>query len=369
MQLHRIRPVLEHDGPFVTLHVEVGRASEDAVKQRQARWTTIRHDLEESGCPAALVEDLQGRLEENTHVSGEARRTIVAGAQEVLLDEVQPGHSTWPECVDHGALPDLAGWLALADQALPFVLVVADRTGADIELHRAAAGPAEAEQTVTGETFYITKVAEGDWAHKQFQQTAENTWHHNAGLVADAVESLVKRHRPRAVLVAGDVRARSDIVERLESMLSGAADGVKVLGVESGGRAAGASEEALWDEVREKLAALQGEADADVAARLDEARGRGEGAVHGLDEVMSALEQARVDRLVLDLQAVQGGSVDLSSYQGLPVPQSARTAKVPADRALLAGAALTDADVTLLPASMGRGGGVSGLVRWDQPKS
>ena len=108
MQLHRIRPVIEHDGRFVTLHLDVGRASEDAVKQRQARWTTIRHDLEESGCPAALVEDLQGRLEENTHVSGEARRTIVAGAQEVLLDEVQPGHSTWPECVDHGALPHVA---------------------------------------------------------------------------------------------------------------------------------------------------------------------------------------------------------------------------------------------------------------------
>jgi hypothetical protein len=365
MHLHRIRPVLDRDGPFITLHVDVGRGTEDAAQQREARWTTIRHELARLECPENLMEDVRGRLDEVTHLPGEARRTLVSDGEDVVFDDLQAGHTHSPESVDHGPLPDLAGWLSLADQALPFVLVVADRTGADIEVHEAAMEPPTAQETVTGNTFYITKVAEGDWAQKQFQQSAENTWHHNATLVSDTVRSLIRKHRPRAVLVAGDVRARSDIIEMLRAHEAGT-DGVSVISVESGGRAAGASPEALWAEMRRNLAALQAERDAEVASRLDEARGRGEGAVHGLDDVMGALEEARVDRLVLDLASVQEGTVDFTGYPGLRVPPSARERAVPADRALVAGAALTDAQLSLLPANMGRGGGVSALVRWTQ---
>jgi hypothetical protein len=360
MHLHRIRPVLEHDGPFLSLHVEVGRTTEDAAQQREARWTTIRHELERLEAPAALVDDIHRRLEENTHVPGEARRTIVATDGEVVLDDVQPGGSQWPESVDQAALPDLAGWLTAADQTLPFILVVADRTGADIEVHRAAASPPAERQTVEGETFYITKVAEGDWAQKQFQQTAENTWHDNARLVSDAVRSMGKAHAPRAIFVAGDVRARTEIAAMLESGGAGPA----IITVEAGGRADGASEEALWGEVRERLAGLQGEQDADLAARLDEARGRGEGAAHGLDEVANALAQARVDRLVLDLDRAREHQLRAADFEGLPVPAAARDAELSADRVLVAAAALTDASLSLLPAGMARGGGISALLRW-----
>jgi hypothetical protein len=75
---------------------------------------------------------------------------------------------------------------------------------------------------------------------------------------------------------------------------------------------------------------------------------------------------ARVDRLVLDLASMQEGTVDFTAYPGLRVPPSARERAVPADRTLVAGAALTDAQLSLLPASIGRGGGVSALVRWAQ---
>jgi Bacterial archaeo-eukaryotic release factor family 2 len=360
MHLHRIRPVVEHDGPFLSLHVEVGRTTEDAAQQRDARWTSIRHELERLQLADALINDVRERLDQNTHVSGEARRTLVLAGGEVVFDDVQPGSSNWPETVQHAPLPDLAGWLTAADQELPFVLVVADRTGADIEVHRAAASPPTAQETVTGETFYITKVAEGDWAQKQFQQTAENTWHENAKLVSEAVRSLERSHRPRVIFVAGDVRARSEISKLLES----GGSGPTILTVESGGRADGASEDALWKEIRQHLAGLQGEQDADLAGLLDEARGRGEGAVHGLEEVANALAQARVDRLVLDLGRAREHLMSAAAYEGLPVPAAARDAEVPADGILVAAAALTDASLSLLPAGMGRGGGISALLRW-----
>jgi hypothetical protein len=86
MHLHRIRPVVEHDGPFLSLHVDVGRTTEDATQQREARWTSIRHELERLDAAAALVEDVRERLDQNTHISGEARRTIVLADGEVVFD-------------------------------------------------------------------------------------------------------------------------------------------------------------------------------------------------------------------------------------------------------------------------------------------
>jgi hypothetical protein len=364
MDLTAVRPVFDALGPFLTLHLEVGRTDEDGVEQQEARWTRVRHDLEHHAFPADVLERIGELVRENTHQPGEVRRTVVATETGVLFDSVQPGHSHRAETVDHGDLPDLSGWLTQEDQAVPFVLVVADRTGADLEVHRAATGRAVERREVTGETFYITKVAEGDWAQKQFQQTAENAWHQNAQLVADEVASLVGRHRPQAVLVAGEVRARSEVVKALSG--EGVVD-VPVLEVESGGRAAGASEEALWAEVREKVTEVARSADADVAAALDEARGRGEGAATGLDEVLDALAKAQVERLVLDLDALEDKVVEPGRHPGLVLPEPALSSgrEVPAARALVAAAALTGARLTLLPEEMGRGGGASALLRWS----
>lgn len=364
MDLTRLRPVFEHDGPFLTLHVEVGRATEDAAQQWDARWTTIRHDLERADVDPKLVADLGERLHENTHAPGEVRRTVVAAPGEVILDEIQVGHSAWPETVDHGDLPDLAGWLSVADRELPFVLVVADREGADIDVYRATSLPREHRESVEGQTFHITKVPEGDWAQKQFQQTAENAWNENAELVADTVRSLAREHRPRAVLVAGDVRARSAIAQLLEDGEPGAA-GTTIAQIEAGGRAAGASQEALWDAARVILADLEATADSQVAGALDEARGRGEGAAHGVDEVLDALVRTKVDRLVLDLPAAADKTVDPRRHEGLALPASAaQCTELPADRVLVAAGALTGAQLSLLPAELSHGGGVSALQRW-----
>jgi Bacterial archaeo-eukaryotic release factor family 2 len=364
MDLSRARGLFEHDGPFTTLHVEVGRVSEDAAQQIDARWTTIRHDLERADTDDALLGELEGRVREQTHLAGEVRRTLVAAGDRLVFDDVQSGHSYWPETVDHGALPDLAGWLTMAARAIPFVLVVADRIGADIELHRALSSASVQRETVQGDDFYVTKVSEGDWAQKQFQQSAENTWQHNARLVADTVRGLLRSGRPRVVFLAGEERARSEVARALDAE-SALEPSVTLVQVVSGGRAAGASRDALWQELRTGLAELEAGDDRDLATRLDEARRRGEGAATGIDEVLDALGQARVGRLVLDLDVMHERVVHPGSHPGLPLPSGAAKAdQLPADRVLLAAAALSGADVSVLPAELSHGGGVSALLRW-----
>ncbi len=360
MDLSRLRPIFEQSGPFLTVHAEVGRASENPAEQMAGRWTRVRHELERQGLDDSLIEQVGERLQEVTHERGEVRRTLVIAGGRMVLDEVQPGHNPMPEVLDHAALPDLAAWLTAEEQVLPFVLAKVDREGADLEVHRAVAGAATDEESVTGTTFHITKVGVTDWAEHKYQETAENAWEQNAREVAQSIVTIARKHATSAVLVAGEVRARSEVMKALPDQ--GAEIGPYVE-LESGGRAAGASEQSLWAEVRAQLRTLQASRDAEVAAQLDEARGRGDGAATGLEEILPALAKAQVDRLVIDLAAMAEHTVDVDRYDGLSLPPGVSGA-LPADRVLVAAGALSGADLTLLPASMARGGGVSALLRW-----
>jgi hypothetical protein len=39
MDLTRLRPVFEHPGPYLTVHAEVGRTTEDARASALLRWS------------------------------------------------------------------------------------------------------------------------------------------------------------------------------------------------------------------------------------------------------------------------------------------------------------------------------------------
>lgn len=360
MDLQQVRHVFEETGPFVTVHAEVGRTTEDGAVQVDARWNNVRQELEQHDLDDSLVEDVGERLREVVHAPGEARRTIVAAAGRVLLDEVQVGHSLWPETTDVAALPDLSGWLTVADRAVPFVLVVADREGADIDAYQAlSAGSSAGHREVEGQTFQIHKVPVGGWAQDHYQQSVENNWHRNAREVAAAVTSLLEHHRSELVVLAGDVRARADLAELLE------APGTTLLQTEAGGRAPGASQEALWHAVEEALAEVQATRERDLAGELERARGQGAGAAFGLQDVLTALSQSQVDRLALDLRAAAEHTVRPDRYPGLSLPRYALEGEdLPADRVLVAAAALTGASVHLLPAALAHGGGIAAQLRW-----
>jgi hypothetical protein len=363
VNLDRLRQVFEQSGPYLTLHLDVGRTDEHGRDQIESRWTSIRHELEEAGLPEELVEEVGDSLHENTHLSGEVRRTIVAAGSRILLDSVQSGHNPHPEVVDVADLPHLAGWIDVEDQAYPFVLAVVDRTGGEVQAYRATSRPPVDDKSVIGETFLITKVSTGGWAHRKVQQRVENRWQENAALVAEAIRDTAFGHGAATVLVGGEVRARAEVVKALQHLDHGFGS---VIEIESGGFAEGASEEALWAEIHERLRDLVAAGDADVSARLDEGRGRGTGVATGLDEVLDALVQGQVDTLVADLETLAERSVEPRRHEGLPLPAPAGDAeRLPADRVLVAAAALTGARLRVLPASMVHGGGVSALLRWD----
>lgn len=360
MQLGTIQDVYTHPGPFVTVHLDVSRNTEDAPQQLDARWTTARQSLEEAGVDTALVDAIGERVHEPLDVPGEVRRTIVAADGEIVFDDVLAGHTVWPEVVTYGELPDVSGWLHQVDGQMPFLLVVADREGADIDFYRALARP-DAERTeVSGDTIDLHKVPGGGWSHRRFQERSENVWESNARDVADEVRAAVRRHRPRVVILAGDERARTLIAEALDGLQC------DVEQVTAGGRAAGSSTESLWEDVRRVLARIEAADQQQLIGDLEEKWGQGSGAALGVDDVVQALVQGKVDRLIVDLQKARDLTVDPTRFPGLPLPaQAAQRTDLPADQVLVAAGAATDTAISLIPAQQGKGGGVAALLRWD----
>lgn len=361
MQLSAIQDLYAHQGPFVTIHMDVSRDTEDASQQLDARWTTVRHDLEHEGVAPDLIEEIGRRLQEPVGVPGEVRRTVIAAGNEIVFDEVVAGHATWPETATVGDLPDVSGWLRQADGQFPFLLVAADREGADIDFYPSlTAATASSHSQVDGETEHLHKVRGGGWSHKRYQQRSENQWEHNAREVAEEIRAVVARNRPRVVILAGDGRARVAIAESLGGLQA------EVVQVSSGGRAAGSSSQSLWDDVRLVLAHLEAEDQQQLTGRLEERWRQGSGAVLGVDDVLDALTQHKVDTLILDLGKAQRIAVDPSRWSGLPLPEQARHDKeLPADQVLVAAGAATDTHIAVLPASQTKGGGIAATLRWD----
>jgi hypothetical protein len=360
MQLGTIQDLYTHPGPFVTVHMDVSRNTEDAPQQLDARWTTARHSLEEAGVDEALIAAIGERVHEQVDASGEVRRTIVAADGEIVFDDVLAGRTVWPEVVTCGELPDISGWLHQVDGQMPFLLVVADREGADLDFYRALARPDAEHTDVEGDDLHIHKYQGGGWSHRRFQQRSENQMESNAREVADEVRSAVKRHRPRVVILAGDERARTLIADAL--------DGVQcdVEQVTAGGRAAGSSTESLWDDVRRVLAQLEAADQQQLTGELEEKWGQGSGAALGVEDVVEALVQGKVDRLIVDLQKAHDLTIDATRFPGLPLPaQAAQRKDLPADQVLVAAGAATDTELSVIPAQQGKGGGVAALLRWD----
>ena len=360
MHLDTLRPVFDSSGPYLTVHAEVGRTDEHGLDQLDARWTTIRHELEHREVDTAVIEQIGERLRENTHVDGEARRTIVATPGGVVFDQVQPGHAPWPETVDIDALPDVSGWLRQVDRVFPFLLVQVDRTGGDLALYRAVTQDPVDEKTVKGETFQIRKVPVGGWAHSKYQHRAEGIWAQNAAEVAEALTSVVGQQRPRAVLVAGDVRAVQELIDAVGTLSA------PIVKLESGGRAAGTSEEALWAEVEAVVAQFEAHAEREVAERLAEGVGRQRGVAVGPHEVLEALVKGQVDTLVVDLDEVRDATIRPRDFPGLDLPGPVvETDELPADRVLVAAAARSDAGISLLPSELIPQSAVAAILRWE----
>jgi hypothetical protein len=367
MDVSFLQPVFDAAGPYATVCADVTHNTENADTEVDLRVRAIAERLTEQGAPEPVVQVVRDRLLE-ANEGGEAstqkgRAVVVASDGSVVLDQALVDAPT-RELAEWSPTPDLLPLLRQLPGRVSHIVVLTDRTGADIT-YLGMPGQVEEEATVQGDTFQIRKFSGGGWAHHRYQHNAENKWVHNAEEVAQHIASMVRRLSPRFVLVAGDVRARQILTDRASDLWSDL-----IVSMDEGGRAAGADREPVDVRTAELVAEHEAREVADAVEQIQAAGAHGL-AVTGTEAVVEALRKGQVETLVLaddpgeDTLLVGSGPLELGVDQHDMDALGVHGEVVPAERALLAAAVASSAGVVLVPGSaMPDGAPVAAVLRY-----
>jgi peptide subunit release factor 1 (eRF1) len=286
-----IAATFDAPGPFVTVYLATEPAVEQAAQQSELRWKTLRKQLEASGAPEAALEAIDP-LVPDAHHQGRTL-AVVANATGALLVRQEPE----PPARDLGrlaSLPSVGPLLEWEQAALTHLVVLADRTGADIVVStRGDDGEVQTVDLVSSDDPHLRKSQPGGWSQRRYQNRAENLWDHNAKAVADQVTALVDEHGARLVIVAGDVRALEKLREHLPERVLG------LLREVDGSRAAGTSVDELADEVVKLVSTEVAAETVELLRTFKQERGQQDLATEGTSATLSALAAARVEVLLV----------------------------------------------------------------------
>jgi hypothetical protein len=355
--------------PFASVCLDASRvdpASEDDVA---LRWEQQAQHLTAAGTPPSTVRALEGAATAPTGLGGEHARVVVASGDQVVLDLVLPGRPARDESV-FGPVPHLMPVARALSGAMRYALVRLDRAGADIEVLSPWGTPERREQ-VEGGHDVLHKVAGGGFAQKRYQARVEDSWAHNAGSVAEELDRIVRVDRPELVLVAGDDNAISELTKH-----AGAELARRLVRLDSGGRAAGISEEAERAAIEKAVGERREEVRRQLLDEFNEQLSRQQRAVAGLGPVVGALRRGQVERLLLhdDPSSTarlwvgeQPLQVGLSRQDAVDAGAEAPV-EVRADAAFVWALVGSDAHITLLaPDEAKIQDGIGAVLRWSDP--
>ncbi|MFS0853972.1 Vms1/Ankzf1 family peptidyl-tRNA hydrolase [Microbacterium sp. 179-I 3D4 NHS] len=281
---------LHRPGPWTSAYVD-GPGPVPQVEEESYR-RSVRERLVEAGAPEADAVVVEEALIERTGLPSPSSRVLLVRDGEVVVDRSFAGARLGPECLEHGPLPAVLPLLRHAT-AERYLVVETSRDGADIRLETAGRGSSEAQSSVEGRTDTLNKAQAGGWAHANFHRHTEDIWKHTQSEVAQAVGALIRDRHPSFVVVSGDIRARQLLGEALSD-----AERALVVEVDAHTRAEGSDTTELDHAIARTIHEHRTEA---IRALRDRAAADGgSGGADGLDAVIDAVQQARVDTLLLD---------------------------------------------------------------------
>jgi len=294
MDLSFLRSLVENPGPFLSVYLDTSGDDRGVDAQvRQERWRALREELAKESDDTGTLDAVGAALSapENFGVPGVA--AFGTGGRVPLVVKL-PGV---PRRAQGGwsRLADLLPLLVQSPPRPPHLVVSANREGGQVLVM--GGGDSGDEQQVQGTGWPVHKVKSGGWSQDRYQRSAEDAWATNAKELAAAVVQAASGQRLEAVIVAGDVRARELLVEKLPDDLRRQVILVdRELPVDSDELAQAADE------------ALQQLEDDNARAQLETFRNQsGTGrAVEGLAETVAALRDGQVAELFIGGQYTDG---------------------------------------------------------------
>jgi hypothetical protein len=293
LRLDFLRPLYAGPGDYASVYLDASRTTEDAAEQVALRWRAVRERLADGGADTATLDALEVLVTGQTHsVPG-----LVAFAREgkVAFTAALP-RPPRREISRYARLPHVMPLLAQAPPWVPQLHVRADRSGGEIvavrpygSLTEDSHGAAPREE-VSGQGWPVHKTSVGGWSQARFQRSTEEAWAENAKELAEAVTAAAAEYHAELIVVAGDTRARTLLLEHLGTPLRGS-----VVIVD---REVDASSD-LIGEVAEEAARAR--TDGETRGRLEQFRsqlGTGQ-AAEGLAETLAALRDGQVSEVFI----------------------------------------------------------------------
>jgi len=286
-------------GGMTTVAYVDGRGPRPQTEEEVAR-DAVTDRLRELGADERDVTAIAQALLRTEGAPSPSARYLLARDGRLEVDEIFAGPRLGSERFARTPLPEILPLLRHLARDVRYLVVETGREGAEVRLERGERHEAERVEDIEGRSDSLTKVQAGGWSHARYQRSAEEVWKHNQSEVAEAVDRIVAERRPAFLVLAGDVRARQVLRDRL-----GEAARRMLTEYDAHTRADGADDEGLTrllSDLAERC--IRDE----IESAIDRARaGDGESGAEGVDAVLVALQQARVDVLVLDARLSEDG--------------------------------------------------------------
>jgi Bacterial archaeo-eukaryotic release factor family 2 len=295
-----LRELVRHRGPFASVYLDFSHDTEDAAAQLELRRRSVRSALQERGADEDTLATVDAAIANHEPAVGKAGLALVGAGGELLVDELLPMPPPLP-VARYSELPYLLPLAEFTEPAVPHIVVVVDRIGAHflaVDEH----GRVVTEEQVEGKDHPVHKVRGGGWSHLSIQRHVEETVKQNLDTVAAETARLARAIGARAVIVAGEVQARSGLLAALPHPARDVA-----VEVEAGSRAPGADEHALRREVDRVIDEVRETDRRSLLATYRAESGRQGGrAVQGLPAAAAALREANAEVLLVNPERVEG---------------------------------------------------------------
>ncbi|MGX5358430.1 baeRF2 domain-containing protein [Kocuria sp. KH4] len=367
-RFHRYAELFKSTGPWCTVYTDISTGTVDSLHAIDVLPENVCRELEQQGASKADLSAVEAAVRPAEGVPDPVCRFLLVRDGTVEIDEVLPGPLAGRGVLEVGEVPDLTPLFRHRPDDFPYVVAEVGRDGGEICLEYASRARALDEQQIEGETEHLKKFPGGGWSQGRWQRHTEDVWRRNTEQVAEQIDKVVAESGAQLVVLAGDLRARGLVEEQLSK-----ATRALVSVVDANTRAEGSKSADFGHQVEGRVAEVIAHRQHELLERLAEQRSRPDPtAVSGLEPVVSALQQAQAETLLIDdthLDAEQE-LLALDAEPWVAVTESEAVGarvlgRVPADAALVRAAVLTDGrPVFVPPGALPDSTDVAALLRW-----
>ena len=311
MNLSFLRELYQRPGPWASVYLDATHNTADGDQAVGLRWRGLREQLAAQGADEETLAAMDLAVNTGQAIdtvpsvgptagSGRVGLAVFAAHGRVALAQPLPRppvreSATWSRRPQTGPL------VAGAAEQVRWVRAVVDRTGGT--LTAADAGHLRIDRDVpTAEEYPKHKSGQGGWSQLNFERSTVTVWDRNVHNVVDAVTEAADRMGADVVIVAGDVRARQMLIDRLPKRMAG-----RVVESDVGNRAPGGDPSTLDNVTAEAVARVARDRRMELLDRyrMDLSRGR---AREGVAPVSEAAWHASMDVLLLSDDSQFAGS-------------------------------------------------------------